>query len=117
MTGLLLLKEHLKEFYNKYSYWIRFVVRLLLVLCTVLSMNANIGYMTKLKNPAVVLLLCVFGALLPDSASVFLMGCVMVAHVNGTDHIDDDTGSSSAVLRLQAGRQLAYGTYAPCVLV
>ena len=81
MTGLLLLKEHLKEFYNKYSYWIRFVVRLLLVLCTVLSMNANIGYMTKLKNPAVVLLLCVFGALLPDSASVFLMGCVMVAHV------------------------------------
>ena len=42
MTGLLLLKEHLKEFYNKYSYWIRFVVRLLLVLCTVLSMNANI---------------------------------------------------------------------------
>ena len=27
------------------------------------------------------LLLCVFGALLPDSASVFLMGCVMVAHV------------------------------------
>ena len=73
MTGLLLLKEHLKEFYNKYSYWIRFVVRLLLVLCTVLSMNANIGYMTKLKNPAVVLLLCVFGALLPDSASVFLM--------------------------------------------
>ena len=47
MTGLLLLKEHLKEFYNKYSYWIRFVVRLLFVLCTVLSMNANIGYMTK----------------------------------------------------------------------
>ena len=81
MTVLLLWKEHLKEFYNKYSYWIRFVVRLLLVLCTVLSMNANIGYMTKLKNPAVVLLLCVFGALLPDSASVFLMGCVMVAHV------------------------------------
>ena len=81
MTGLLLLKEHLKEFYNKYSYWIRFVVRLLFVLCTVLSMNANIGYMTKLKNPVVVVLICVFGALLPDSASVFLMGCVMVAHV------------------------------------
>ena len=81
MTGLLLLKEHLKEFYNKYSYWIRFVVRLLLVLCTVLSMNANIGYMAKLKNPVVVALLCFFGALLPDSGAVFLIGCVMVAHV------------------------------------
>ena len=77
----MLLKEHLKEFYNKYSYWIRFVVRLLLVLCTVLSMNANIGYMTKLKNPAVVLLLCVFGALLRIVPALFLMGCVMVAHV------------------------------------
>ncbi len=35
----------------------------------------------KIKKSSVVLLLCVFGALLPDSASVFLMGCVMVAHV------------------------------------
>ena len=79
MTGLLLLKEHLKEIYNKYSYVIRFVVRLLLILCTILSMNANIGYMAKLKNPVVVALLCFFGALLPDSGAVFLIGCVMVA--------------------------------------
>ena len=48
MTVLLLWKEHLKEIYNKYSYVIRFVVRLLLILCTILSMNANIGYMAKL---------------------------------------------------------------------
>ena len=81
MTVLLLWKEHLKEIYNKYSYVIRFVVRLLLILCTILSMNANIGYMAKLKNPVVVALLCFFGALLPDSGAVFLIGCVMVAHV------------------------------------
>ena len=53
MTVLLLWKEHLKEIYNKYSYVIRFVVRLLLILCPILSMNAKIGYMAKLKNPVV----------------------------------------------------------------
>lgn len=104
MTVLLLWKEHLKEIYNKYSYVIRFVVRLLLILCTILSMNANIGYMAKLKNPVVVALLCFFGALLPDSGAVFLIGCVMVAHVygsihgNGTDHTDDDPGSGCSLL-------------------
>ena len=94
MTVLLLWKEHLKEIYNKYSYVIRFVVRLLLILCTILSMNANIGYMAKLKNPVVVALLCFFGALLPDSGST----CVCSIHGNGTDHTDDDPGSGCSLL-------------------
>ena len=45
-------------------------------------MNANIGYMTKLKKYQRLCCCSVFlVTLLPDSASVFLMGCVMVAHV------------------------------------
>ena len=104
MAVLLLWKEHLKEIYNKYSYVIRFVVRLLLILCTILSMNANIGYMAKLKNPVVVALLCFFGALLPDSGAVFRYRmcdgstCVCSIHGNGTDHTDDDPGSGCSLL-------------------
>lgn len=81
MTGFLLFKEHLKSFYSKYSYGIQPVIRFLFALCAVISLNVNIGYMSKLKNPLVVVLLCVFSALLPYSAIVFLMGCLMVAHV------------------------------------
>lgn len=81
MTSLLLWKEHLKGFYSRYSHGIQPVIRFLFALCTFLSLNMNIGYMNKLRNPLVVLLLCVVSALLPYGAIVFLAGCLLVAHV------------------------------------
>lgn len=104
MTVLLLWKEHLKEIYNKYSYVIHFVVRLLLILCTILSMNANIGYMAKLKNPVVVALLSFWEPCFRTGGAVFLIGmcdgstCVCSIHGNGTDHTDDDPGSGCSLL-------------------
>ena len=79
MTSLLLWKEHLKRFYNRYSYGIQPVVRFLFALCTVVSLNTNIGYMAKLKSPLVILPVCLVSAFLP--AIVFLAGCLMIAHV------------------------------------
>lgn len=81
MTSLLLWKEHLKGFYNRYSYGIQPVIRFLFALCTFLCLNANIGYMSKLKNPLVVVLVCLVSALLPYGAIVFLAGCLLIAHV------------------------------------
>ena len=81
MTSLLLWKEHLKSFHNRYSYAVQPVIRFLFALCTFLSLNANIGYMNKLKNPLVVILVCLVSALLPYGAIVFLAGCLLVAHV------------------------------------
>ena len=103
MTVLLLWKEHLKEIYNKYSYVIRFVVRLLLILCTILSMNANIGYMAKLKNPVVVALLCFWSLASGQRGRLpYRMcdgsTCVCSIHGNGTDHTDDDPGSGCSLL-------------------
>lgn len=81
MTSLLLWKEHLKQFYNKYSYGVQPVIRFLFALVTFLSLNANIGYMNKLKNPLVIVLVCLVSALLPYGAIVFLTACLLVAHV------------------------------------
>ena len=81
MTSLLLWKEHLKGFYNRYSYGIQPVVRFLFALCTVVSLNTNIGYMAKLKSPLVILPVCLVSAFLPYGAIVFLAGCLMIAHV------------------------------------
>lgn len=103
MTVLLLWKEHLKEIYNKYSYVIRFVVRLLLILCTILSMNANIGYMANEKSGR-----CSAAVLFWSLASgqrgrlPYRMcdgsTCVCSIHGNGTDHTDDDPGSGCSLL-------------------
>ena len=54
MTGLLLWKEHLKGFYQKYNQLLHPLIRFLFTLCTVLSINSTVGYMAKLKNPLVV---------------------------------------------------------------
>ena len=81
MTSLLLWKEHLKGFYNRYSYGIQPVVRFLFALCTVVSLNTNIGYLAKLKRPLVILPVCLVSAFLPYGAIVFLAGCLMIAHV------------------------------------
>lgn len=81
MTSLLLWKEQLKRFYSKYSYGIQPVVRFFFALSIFLSLNYNIGYMAKLKNPLVVLMLCLVSALLPYGAIVFMAGCFMIAHV------------------------------------
>jgi hypothetical protein len=81
MTSLLLCKEHLKNFYSKYSYGIQPVIHFLFALCTFVSLNANIGYMAKLKSPFVLLPMCAVSAILPYGAIVFLAGCVMLAHI------------------------------------
>ena len=81
MTSLLLFKEYLKGFYNKYSFGIQPVIRFLFALAVFSALNINLGYMTRLTNPLVVLILCLVSAVLPYGAIVFLGGCVMVAHV------------------------------------
>ncbi|MCC8024141.1 MAG: ABC transporter permease [Clostridium sp.] len=81
MTSLLLWKEQLKTFYNRFSYVIQPIIRFCFALCVFLSLNANIGYMAKLKNPLVILLVCLISALLPYGAIVFLSGCLMMAHI------------------------------------
>ena len=81
MTSLLLFKEYLKSFYNKYSSGIQPAVKFLFALAMFAALNMNLGYMTQLTNPLVVVLLCLVSAVLPYGAVVFLGGCVMVAHV------------------------------------
>lgn len=81
MTSLLLWKEQLKLFYNKYSYGVQPLIRFLFALSAILSLNINIGYMANLKNPLVVLFACLLGALLPYGAIVFLAACFLIAHL------------------------------------
>ncbi len=81
MTSLLVWKEHLKAVYARFNIVIQPVVRFFFALVTFVSINANLGYMTKLKNPLIPVVLALVCSLLPSGTTVFLAGCFMIAHI------------------------------------
>ena len=81
MTSLLVWKEHLKDFYARNSMIIQPVLRFFFGLCTYFSLNTALGYMAKLENPAVVLVLSLVSAALPWGPTVLIAGCLMVGHI------------------------------------
>ena len=81
MTSLLVWKEHMRAFYAKNSMIIQPVLRFLFGLCTYMSLNRALGYMAELANLIVVLVMALVSAALPWGVTVFMAGCLMIAHV------------------------------------
>ncbi len=81
MTSLLVWKEHMRAFYAKNSMIIQPVLRFLFGLCTYMRLNRALGYMAELANPIVVLVMALVSAALPWGVTVFMAGCLMIAHV------------------------------------
>ena len=81
MTSLLVWKEHMRASYAKNSMIIQPVLRFLFGLCTYMSLNRALGYMAELANPIVVLVMALVSAALPWGVTVFMAGCLMIAHV------------------------------------
>lgn len=81
MMVLLVLKERLKSFYGKYAALVNGIIKFGLSLVTLFLLNQNIGFMAKLKNPLMMVVLAVACAFLPYGAISFLMAAVMLAHV------------------------------------
>lgn len=81
MTGLLVFREQLKKFYSKYELYITPVGKFLLALVTLLIINGTIGYMSELKNFAVVLVLALMCSFLPANFIVLLSSLVTLGHL------------------------------------
>ena len=65
MTGILELREKLKQIYSKTEFILIPFIKFLLAFVALLTLNNNLGYMTKLDNIAIVLivaLMCSFFA-------------------------------------------------------
>ena len=71
----------MRAFYAKNSMIIQPVLRFLFGLCTYMSLNRALGYMAELANPIVVLVMALVSAALPWGVTVFMAGCLMIAHV------------------------------------
>lgn len=68
MMSLLVFKERLKEFYAKFDIYITPVIKFVYSYLAFWLMNRNIGFMAKLTNPLVPLVLALACSFLPYSA-------------------------------------------------
>lgn len=79
MTALLEMKQHLKIFYSKYDVYLIPAVKFLLAFIVFMVVNAQVGFMDKLANPAVALLLALLCSFLPvNMMAVFGAGLICV---------------------------------------
>ncbi|OYO59445.1 ABC transporter permease, partial [Lachnotalea glycerini] len=80
MTILLEFREKLKMFYGKYEIYIRPFTKCIMAFLTLSIINSNIGFMTKLKNPALVVIFALASTFLPLNATLVLAALYMVLH-------------------------------------
>ena len=81
MTNLLVMKEHLKNFYGKYEVYITPTMKFLLALISLVTINTNIGFMYRLKNPAVVLVISLLCSFLPWNTILLFASAFIVLHL------------------------------------
>ena len=81
MIFLLELKENIKRFFNKYDIYIIPTAKFILAFISFMILNASIGYMTKLSNPVIALLLSLACAFAPSGFTVFILSVYMLIHL------------------------------------
>ena len=81
MTNLLVFREQLKKFYSKYELYITPLCKFLLALVSLMVINSRIGYMSTLKNAAVVLILPLLCSFLPINLTIVIAAAVTLAHL------------------------------------
>ena len=72
MTALLELKQKMKNFYGEHDTFILPVLKFLLAIITFRGINASLGFMHKLDNIFVVLILSILCSVLPLNLMVIL---------------------------------------------
>lgn len=81
MIFLLELKENIKRFFHKYDIYIIPTAKFILAFISFMILNASIGYMTKLTNPVIALLLSLACAFVPSGFTVFILSVYMLIHL------------------------------------
>ena len=80
MTALLELKQKIKEIYGQYEMYILPVMKFVLALVYFLWINANMGYMSRLNNVFLVLILALICSILPSSAMMYIGFVLILVH-------------------------------------
>ncbi|MBR6159397.1 MAG: hypothetical protein IKQ40_03765, partial [Lachnospiraceae bacterium] len=81
MESLLIVKQQLARFYTRFEAYIVPVLKFLAMLFALLFIGNSVGFMSKLKNPAIVLIISLLCSFLPTNVIVLMAGFVIVAHM------------------------------------
>ena len=82
MMGLLVFKEKLKQLYGKYNRYMIPAVKFLLGALAFFLISSNGGFMARLKNPLVPVVMGLVAAVVPCGVTAFFAGCFLIAHVS-----------------------------------
>lgn len=80
MTNLLVLKEYIKKFYSNNEVYIQPAIKFLLAGLALLMINVNLGFMEKVNNPAIVLIVALMCSFLPMGCILFFSALFIILH-------------------------------------
>jgi len=81
MTNLLVIKEQLIKIYARFEAYITPALKFLTMLLTLIIINSSVGFMNKLKNPAIVLIVALLSSFLPLNVMILLAALFIVLHM------------------------------------
>lgn len=81
MTGLLELREKLKEIYSKTEFLLIPLMKFLLAFAALMILNGKMGYMTRLDNIAIVLIAALMCSFLPNGCIILFGALFSLLHM------------------------------------
>lgn len=80
MSSLLEMRENLRNFYSRNEVYLLPILKCVLALVTLMVLNANLGYMTKINNPLLLLVLALMCSFLPMNLLVIISAVFVLLH-------------------------------------
>lgn len=81
MAQLLMIREQIKNFVGKYEQFVRPASKFLLALITLVFINKNIGFTTKLCSVPIVMVACLLCSFLPANVIVVVAAAFILLHL------------------------------------
>ena len=80
MTTLLVAKQYIKNFINKYEIYLKPLMKLILALASLMMINSRVGYMHRLDNISIVLIVALMCSFMPMNFIVFVSAVFIMMH-------------------------------------
>lgn len=81
MTGLLELRDQIKKFYTRNSVFIMPIIKFVLAILVLGQINAELGYMAKINNIAILLMVSLACSILPSGCILFFAIVFSLLHM------------------------------------
>ncbi len=81
MITLLVVKQYIKTFISKYEVYLKPLFKMILALISLMMINGKIGYMHRLDNISIVLIIALMCSFMPMNFIIFVAAAFIVLHL------------------------------------